>query len=551
MFKLLNKNDKNVVLNNMFIKNAGYFQDALAFFDAYAAICEKSTKELPNYCTLSDGTLCLEGVCLFIKTYASEFMFRTIDLSIDYLKIIYYSISSLSDDGKTVSRDLLVNDYLIYKEANKKYSSAASRKIDIAKQEFNKASSVFDKRNNSYAKFFMWSRVSDILATVVVIFSFLIAMFPAAFYYAERITLKSAIIYAGAVLLIGLILRFEFKIISKYLSEQAMEQAYLLQNLKKERDVVFSTLNAINQETGKILNQNYEFEKGFENLINCHGLDFDEILRLARQKNIKSYNIRGDVLKIDKANQEHIYNIIGKIAEATPEEIGRLENIYGEILSQDYLKFNNYVRLSFLNKFIDNAFVTKNWKLNLSGVAVAPFNIDTKAIAQEKLSYFVDGKNEFINTSLDLFFKSKYAKELKHLKLKNIKNESSFETVKSGYINRFYMPKDSESNKEPNKRQIPKLIEIKLALLQTRLVCNTLGESDFLKTLKVISEYEGRTSEIILSETQIQMIEEKNKQNQKHLRSLFECDEIRYLGDDEVLCIVGDRSFRGFRLSNI
>ena len=97
MLKLLNKDDNLVMSNSRFIKNATFYKDAFALFDLFENLQNTKKSELPNYC-LENGKYCLQGFCLVAKNYASELMFETIKLSLDYLEILYYSIAVYANE---------------------------------------------------------------------------------------------------------------------------------------------------------------------------------------------------------------------------------------------------------------------------------------------------------------------------------------------------------------------------------------------------------------------------------------------------------------------
>lgn len=551
MFKLINAKDEKVLSGAKFIKNADFFKDSLAFFDAYSALCEKQLEELPHYCIFQNKNLCLEGICLFIKTYASEFEFSTIDLSIDYLKTLYYAIAALSKDGKVVERDFVVNEFLVYKDTNQKYQKEFVKQYDKAEQKYADNLNAFNKTNNRYAKYFMSARLFDIFATLVVIFSLFVAVFPVAFYFSGKILLKSMIIYVAASVLIGLILRFEFKMIMRYLSNIAAEDAYVLQTLKKNKDESFQIFNDIKIKSGKILCEFYQYKNNVVDFEFSKKLAFDDVFALAKKNDIQSFNIKRDIAKMDKHQQEHTFEILDRILSVGMGDLGRFENLYEEILSFDYLKFNNLIKLNYLNKFIEIASMTNRWKLDLQGAQVNPFDVDAKALVDEQVR-FVSSKNENLNISLSMFLKTKYAKKIKSLQLKNIKDENSFYQVKLEYINRFYLTQVQEE-KEIIENKIPKFINLKLRVLKNRVMCNTLGDDVFFKIKEIVKNYEKTLHIGDLDDVDDEkvLLDEKTAENKNFIRTLFECDAIKDLGNDEVLCVVGEKSFRGFKLSNI
>ena len=98
LISLIDKRDKDILSSSSFPQNAMLYKDMIAFCDAYTKFLSIEREMLPNYC-FKDGKLYLDGLCLMIKDYCFEFDFETLDLTIDYLKTLYYAIASLSSDG--------------------------------------------------------------------------------------------------------------------------------------------------------------------------------------------------------------------------------------------------------------------------------------------------------------------------------------------------------------------------------------------------------------------------------------------------------------------
>lgn len=568
MFRLINKDDSKVFSCSMFIKNADFFKDEIAFFDAFSNLCEKNINEIPNYCAYHSGKFCLEGVCLFFKTYASELGFKTIDLSIGYLKVLYYAIAAHSKDGETVDKDMVLNEYLVYKDANEKQVAAINDKLIRTEKAYGETKSKFEQKNDRYAKLFVTAKVLSIVSTIVVILSFISAMIPVALYYAEKIAFRKMLFIAVGVLMIGLILKFEFKMISKYLAELAMDEAYALQSLKKNKDETFVILSGIKIKNSKILCEYYEYLKGLDDNIfeTRHG--FDEILRLAVKNNIMSFNIMADVLKIDENHQKEVYSILDRLANVEVSDIGRLENIYRDIENKDYLKYNNLVKFSFLTRFIENAHESKHWRLDFGTVKTNPFDVNVKEIAEAQIAYLPSEHEMMISSRLNIFFGTKYAKKHKYLQLKNIKNETGFYLSKVEYINHFYdysklkaSVEDVFDNRAENQlkpyeelrqeaRQIPAFVNLKLALIKNRLICNTLGEQEFLKIKNIVSVYEKTQDASFEKLNAKSWISEHTEENKNFIHTLFGCT-VKDIGNGEVLCMFGDQQIRGYKLANI
>lgn len=544
MFKVIRKDDVKIFKNSLFIKNANFFKDEIAFFDAYSDLCEKTKDEIPSYCMYQNGAICLDGVCFLFKTYASELGFNTLDLSIDYLKTLYYSIATLSKDGETVDRDLVINEYLIYKEVNKNQYSKINKTWQAVQNKHFENVKNFETLNKKQAKYALASKVLNILAFVSIILAVIVAIVPSALYFAQKIVLKSAIIYIVATILIGLILRFEFKLFAKHFYSIAMDDAYSLQALKKTKDESQKIYEELKIKNCKFVCSIYDYEQNLDDSIFVNKLSFDKILNKAKKQSFRSFNLKNDIAKFDENQRELAFEILDKIAAVQLGNDARLENIYNEIYKEDSLYFNNLVRLRFLDKFIENAKVSNCWGV---GGSINPFGMVAKNIATEKITYY-DAKNDAcLSMNLDVFFQTKLANSIKKSELKSAKNEETMELLKFDYINSFCKNKNDESLENI---KIPTLLSIKLAILKSRLVCNSLGETVFLKLKEIIKVYESKFVDDEV-ETESEFISEKTETNLTMLKLLNECDDVIDIGNDEVICVIDGKKIKGFKFSNI
>ena len=169
-----------------------------------------------------------------------------------------------------------------------------------------------------------------------------------------------------------------------------------------------------------------------------------------------------------------------------------------------------------------------------------------------------------------MFFETKFSKKLKNLQMKNVKDEISFNNIKLEYINHFYNYEELKENNhlfvQNDQKQsinsqeisefdskIPTLVELKLSLIKNRLMFNSLGQQEFFKIIDVVKLYESASLDETnqLKAYSVNYIDEKTDENKNFIKTLFECDEIRDLGNDEVECVVEGQKYHGFRLSNI
>lgn len=562
MFKLLNSDDAKVFSNLVFIKNAEFFKDEIAFYDAYSLICEKSMQELPNYCFFENKRLCLEGVCLFMQSFASKFGFKTIDLTIDYLKVLYYSISALSKDGKIVERDLLINEYLVYKDANEKQYKSSCQDFEKYQKAYLKKKQKFDENNSAYAKNFITSKVFTVLSVVVMIVAFLIAMIPIALFYANVLVIRRAIIFAVATVLIGLVVNIEFQIFSKHIKTTAMELAYTLQMLKKNKNQAYKAFCEINERYNKILCEHYEYQKGLE----CETFSFEEILKITTKQTKKDVKLtkKSDIISAFESRQETIYEMVDKIISVEPSDTGRFENIYRQIEKENYLKYNNLVRFAFLNRFVELRAISKHWNLDMSG-GLNPFGVDVQALAEEKIIFYKNKKNGFIKC---VFNELCDKKMLSGFNAKNATDEKGFYELKANFIKQFYDYENLKDNQKlfddniadenfirktiNGKNKIPKISEMKLAIIRNRVIGNSISEKDFSKISTIVGVYENISNfadSIKLLDKKVLLVENSHE-NLTILSAVLSC-EVSELENDEVLCSVGGKKFKGFNFSNL
>lgn len=568
MFKLINKSDVNVFSNNIFLKNADFFKDSIAFFDAYSQLCEAKKQDIPNYCLFNNQEFCLEGVCLFFKTYATEFSFKTLDLTIDYLKTIYYSIASLSKNGETVERDLLVNEFLIYKDANEKYFNTVKNELEKAEKKYKSTKSNYDEIDGVYKKYMLTTKSLKIFSIIAFVLSFILAMIPVALYYAKILILKTAIVYVVGIVIIGLTIFVECKFLSKYYLKLAKENAYSSQIIKKELDEALMIFKELSLNSGRIFSENYEYQKSIGDVDFGEKIAFCDILKMASNNSDFKLNSKKEILKTDINQQNDIYEFVDKISMIEPFDVGRFENIYLQIEKEDYLKFNKLVRYVFLNKFIENAEISKKWKLNLDNRLVNPFGFDIINLLKTAVAYNANRDQKFEISSFDSFNYVKYSRKNKNLNLKNAVDENSFYLLKAEYVKHFYdyeLLKEErelfESKLKNNRKisnllkranKIPRYIELKLSLIKNRLICNSLGESDFENIIKIINQYENAVEckNDLLTEKQKVLLTEITKENEKLFNILILC-EVRDLDNDEVLCTVQGQTIKGYKFSNI
>ena len=234
MLKILKKNDNQVRSNSRFVKNATFYKDCFALYDLFENLENLKKEEMPNYC-LENGKSVLEGFCLVAKNYASELGFETMKLSLDYLKILYYSIASFANEEGEIDKNLILAEFEEYKAASENASNNMQKALDEKKAKYEKAKAEYEKESNEYAKNLVLSKVFDVLGIFFLIFAFISAMVPFSFYFLGKLKLASAIIASSVLLLAGLALCILFKWLNKKNETKSNDVAYSMQLLKKNR----------------------------------------------------------------------------------------------------------------------------------------------------------------------------------------------------------------------------------------------------------------------------------------------------------------------------
>ena len=512
MVNLINKSDKNVINNSGFVKNAVFYKDMLAFYDAYTKLMQEKVSKIPSFC-YKNGTFYLEGICLLFKDYASELGFESIRLSLEYLKVIYYTIASYSEDGELPERQVLENEFNVYKNASIELAIASATEHQEAKQKLDSAKTNFDKSTNSFAKNLISSRIFDWLFIVVLTLSIISAGLSYSFYfYGEHLSLVEASIVAGAILLGGGLIACLFKALSKKTNSNAGGDNYSIQGQKRKKDDVEYEYEKVFDKYNKIAAEKYEYNSNFSNELKKYVevLPFEEIVKRASEYKMLSYNMKLDLLSLFETQNQDIKEIIDDINSVTNPEIcdREFERIYAEIESKDWLYFNNEVRFEFIKRMADISEFTFNFTVKFKGKKINPFGISVKTLSKEPIVYLKSNDDLFISATLDKFLNTKFIKSSNTLGLKGLKSSDALKRVKMEfashffdyegtikYNNLFYATKIQDGIKIPseiieNHRKVPTFVYMKLKLIETRLKLSNNDAPTILQIAKLVDSYE-------------------------------------------------------------
>ena len=78
------------------------------------------------------------------------------------LQVIYYTIASYSEDGELPEREVLVNEFNVYKNASTELAVSANNELKVLKSKFDDAKKEFDRENKLRAKNLISARFGEI-----------------------------------------------------------------------------------------------------------------------------------------------------------------------------------------------------------------------------------------------------------------------------------------------------------------------------------------------------------------------------------------------------
>lgn len=522
MVNLVSKDDRLKMKNTKFVKNAVFYKDMFAFYDAYNLLMSKPKDALPTFCFYPNGNYCLEGICLLIKNYQSEFAFESLRLTLDYLKTLYYSISAYSADEFLPERSVIEAEFSSYARASKELALSEKQKYINAKNELEKKKDDFEKTSTKYAKKLINSNILNTFSIVFIIFAFVISSFPLMFCSIGKLTLTIASIVSVSLLIVGFVAHFLMKKHAKKMNEQANELAYIVQQKKLAKNAEIENFKNIKLKYSKILSEKNEYMNNFSKEISKYSknLTIDEILKRTAEYKLLSYNLKLDIENLFLSEQDQINETTSKIEKIAVVEDNKqkLIDIYNEVLASDQLYYNNEVRFSFLKKFCAFAEKDHDWVLDLNGEKRNPFDINIKAMSHEEITYLKDDDSLFVSSTLDKFLNTNFIKSSKVLELKGISNADSLKSVKleflshffdysktKNYDNLFYEKKMIGNAKvtdeiQTESQKVPAFISMKLKYIECKL---NLENSNYAIINKIATDIDDSSSPLFEKQTPI------------------------------------------------
>lgn len=559
---LINKNDKDVIACGGFVKNAVFYKDMFAFYDAYFKLMETDVSKLPEIC-YKKGKFYLEGICLLFKDYASELGFESVKLTLNYLKVLYYTIAGYSQNGELPDKEILLNEFNVYKNASTELAVSTNNELKLAKNKFEEAKAEFDEETTMHAKHMIFARFFDVFALIAFILTIFAGMLCFTCYYMGKYEFNSAIIYASIALVVGFALFGVLKFIAKKHQSKSNGVNYETQAKKKKKDSAEFDYSVCQEKANKINSEKYEYNSNFALELKKYVkiLSFAEILKKSSEYKMLSYNMKLDIENLFNSQAGEIKEIIEVINSITnPENAeANFEKIYAEIYEKDWLYYNNEVRFEFIKKMAEVAEFNYNFMVKFKGNMVNPFGISVKGLSKEQIVYLKSPNDLFISATLDKFLNTKYIKNTKTLELKGLKSSDTLKRAKMEfashffdyentikYNNLFYATKIQDGVKIPeeiieNNRKVPTFVYMKLKLIESRLKMGNSDASTINQLAKVIENYETTGK---FNNVSFENLNMENSNDDSTEKCTFE--DLGYA----VRYTFEDGSFIGYRLTN-
>lgn len=485
MIPLINKSDRKVLAKADGIKNAVYYLDMIAFYDAYSSFVGFGISNLPNYCVIG-GNLYLDGICLLIKDYSKKFGFATLDLTLDYLKYLYYSVAKYSKDGFLPERSVLTNEFELRKNASKSVlvktiesAENAKNAYDISKSNYESQNSLFELEQKKSKKLNKFSIFAVIIGLVFA--GLFIGLWAGGSLDLSIMIATTSISVALATLLVILFQKKNSKIHQK-IKQMAKE----LKKLKNDLDEKLKNFENLSLKSDKITVDVNAYISCYKKLKSVDDLNItDEFLIRATDDNMLSYNLKYDISSTFDSHEKEILETVKKIKNISETDNEKLSNLYADIMKKNYLKNSGFVVAMFISKFIDNENCTHIQKLLFNDSYVNPFDIDTKLIKKERVAFLESKVSHFIAVPADRILSSKLITANEDMKIPKNVTADKLRNLKLAYLEKFYDLSEieklgnvffaSDSNKKPEPidlksiqgiSMIPECVEIKLNLLQ-------------------------------------------------------------------------------------
>lgn len=543
MAKLINASDNSVLRDINELKNAIFFKDMLAFYDAYKGLMESDTELLPSFC-YHGKQFSLEGICLFMKDYSAELGFETLNLDLNYLRIIYYSIASFSSNGVLCERKVIEDEFEQYKAiVSKKEKELSQKKYELEKS-YNYLLEDYNKKLGKNIKNKTLQHTFNFLSIFFLVTGIFCVIAPFTFYFLNSLQLIFAFIASLGCVGIGLTLFFVFKKLSKVYNATENGSVYEVNSSKKAKKDQDEMLKKLLYDYSYLSVEKYEcFNSLNQELFGFGRLSFSEILKRAKEYKILSYNIKRDAIILFQNQQKDIDEILKELSliDKSSDSSKSLGRLYKEICKKDWLQYNSQVRCYYIAKFIEMAGQSYNYELYGAKSGTLPFKVNVKAIAKETIAYLKSRDSLFVSSSADKFITSNYLKKQNIFKLKNDMCEEDYLNLKMAYITRFYDyskvsaynnlfydKKIGKGARVPDNiieshAKLPNLIFLKLRIKEDQLNFENTNSQKLKQIAEILfkSDEEFKFEEEITKQIDVLIIEENIG-----AKTIYECDEV-------------------------
>lgn len=555
---LIKKSDKNAFNKVEYIKNATFWKDLLAFYDAYTLITSRSKSALPDFC-FENNRLSLDGICLLIQDSTAMFSFASLDPSIDYLKLLYFSMANYSRNGELPPRSLIAGDYNKYKIACR---SAVEKSKELVQEELNNQTTTnrveVKKKNVEDLK----KKVKS--GTLKFFIAIILACVGAVFYlFADKIislqpTIKttiSAIILAFAVLFLILALSQLLKYGKLYKTEKAYSG-----NVIKQVDKTTLNVNKGKTVIHKLLSENYEYRNNLsKNIRDKSAIDFLKCLN--EIKHYQDLYKNKTIFELSEMHRADARMIVQDLSKKNPP----FSEIYQKITQKNWLYYNQLVRYKFITEFSKNAISTHNWFVKQGDEKLMPFEVDVKALINEKVCFLPERSTEVYCLSIEDIVKSSLLKNSNILNFSAVTSTKDFRFNKMQYMTKFYNLEKFEKkdkgiykmrideigegldmNSLQRYSRIPTLFEMEEKLQNLTLNLENSSEKTINNTLaQIYGNMLGYDDDYIES-----VLPENNIEAENLLTSDNELDDIVEINSHTAVCSFGSTKVVGYKIEN-
>lgn len=554
MVELISGSDSELLKNSDFVKNARLYKDMLAFYDAYCALAEAKSSDIPNYCRDIDG-LSLNGVCLFMLNHAAELGFESLELSLDYLKVIYYTLASYSADGVNMpSRQVIEQELNEYRGAGQVALNKCLNDYKKKNDSYKKSRVAYEAELDKYSHKIVASKVLEGMSISLIIVFFVSAMLMFTFYFVGKFSLSLAILCSALLAGAGFAVFFTLRYIAAKLASTAHDFAYELQTKKRDKNGQYQVLSATRKKLSRLVSEKYECEHNLNRELFAGQIDYGTLF-----KSSKDYADTPAVEELFRQYKAEAESTLAKLYSlpGTAASKGKLGEIYSELASKEWLYNSNAVRYEFLRKFFQVFKRGNTCKLNVGGADIDPFNLDLKKIAKQKVAYLKSAEDLFLSTTADKLSESNFIKSDRELELYTANDSSKVYGMKCEYIkhfydhdklgnynNLFYGKTFNENVRIPqqmlqNDSKLPYLPEMSLRLAELKLGLENCESAIIKKISGIISDQEQVRPKVA---RQAALEQEPSAQ-------VFDfADELE---NHEIMYHLGNRTFVGYLLGNI